>query len=161
MFRVVSGPFVYTAISVVNALQRSGRRFLSVSLNWTTPDRQYQIHTGKLLSNLLCFQHLKCLCQGFVFEFDPNAPHLAVLQFVPSHIDVRICNFSESIEKGLTTAFAEVRRRSKESTNFTVHVSGTRGQGSMRSLEQDIYLKDVPIRNNNPHLPELLTSSGS
>lgn len=49
----------------------------------------------------------------------------AVLQFVPSHIDVRFCNFSESIEKGLTMAFAEVRRRSKESTNFTVHVSET------------------------------------
>lgn len=49
-----------------------------------------------------------------------------VLQFVPSHIDVRLCNFSESIEKGLTMAFAEVRRRSKESTNFTVQVRGTR-----------------------------------
>lgn len=48
-----------------------------------------------------------------------------VLQFVPGHIDVRFCNFSESIEKGLTMAFAEVRRRSKESTNFTVHVSET------------------------------------
>lgn len=51
-------------------------------------------------------------------------PLCAVLQFVPSHIDVRFCNFSESIEKGLTMAFADVRRRSKESTNFTVHVSG-------------------------------------
>ena len=46
-----------------------------------------------------------------------------VLQFVPSHVDVRFCNFSESVEKGLTMAFAEVRRRSDESTNFTVHVS--------------------------------------
>ncbi|XP_045893966.1 UPF0606 protein KIAA1549 isoform X1 [Micropterus dolomieu] len=90
VFRVVSGPVVYTAISVVNALRRSVRRFLSVSPNWTTPDSKYQIHT--------------------------------VLQFVPSHIDVRFCNFSESIEKGLTMAFAEVRRRSKESTNFTVHI---------------------------------------
>ncbi|XP_068458982.1 UPF0606 protein KIAA1549 isoform X2 [Clinocottus analis] len=90
VFRVVSGPVVYTAISVINALRRSGRRFLSVSPNWTTPDRKYQVHT--------------------------------VLQFVPSDIDVRFCNFSESIEKGLTMAFAEVRRRSKESTNFTVHI---------------------------------------
>ncbi|XP_037623029.1 UPF0606 protein KIAA1549 isoform X5 [Sebastes umbrosus] len=90
VFRVVSGPVVYTAISVINALRRSGRRFLSVSPNWTTPDHKYQVHT--------------------------------VLQFVPSHIDVRFCNFSESIEKGLTMAFAEVRRRSKESTNFTVHI---------------------------------------
>ncbi|CAJ1057204.1 UPF0606 protein KIAA1549 [Xyrichtys novacula] len=90
VFRVVSGPVVYTAISVVNALRRSGRRFLSVSPNWTTPDRKYQIHT--------------------------------VLQFVPSHTDVRVCNFSESMERGLTKAFAEVRRRSKESTNFTVQI---------------------------------------
>ncbi|XP_039989470.1 UPF0606 protein KIAA1549 [Xiphias gladius] len=90
VFRVVSGPVVYTAISVINALRRSGRRFLSVSPSWTTPDSKYQVHT--------------------------------VLQFVPSHIDVRFCNFSESIEKGLTMAFAEVRRRSKESTNFTVHI---------------------------------------
>uniref|UniRef100_A0A3Q1FRE1 UPF0606 protein KIAA1549-like n=1 Tax=Acanthochromis polyacanthus TaxID=80966 RepID=A0A3Q1FRE1_9TELE len=90
MFRVVSGPVVYTAISVINALRRSGRRFLSVSPNWMTPDSKYQVHS--------------------------------VLQFVPAHIDVRFCNFSESIEKGLTKAFAEVRRRSKESTNFTVHI---------------------------------------
>ncbi|XP_031718550.1 UPF0606 protein KIAA1549-like isoform X3 [Anarrhichthys ocellatus] len=90
VFRVVSGPVVYTAISVINALRRSGRRFLSLTPNWTTPDRKYQVHT--------------------------------VLQFVPGHIDVRFCNFSESIEKGLTMAFAEVRRRSKESTNFTVHI---------------------------------------
>ncbi|KAM8892780.1 UPF0606 protein KIAA1549-like isoform 3-T4 [Spinachia spinachia] len=90
VFRVVSGPVVYTAISVVNALRRSGRRFLSVSPNWTTPDRKYQVHT--------------------------------VLQFVPGHVDVRFCNFSESVETGLTMAFAEVRRRSKETTNFTVHV---------------------------------------
>ncbi|XP_029009598.1 UPF0606 protein KIAA1549 isoform X9 [Betta splendens] len=90
LFRVVSGPIVYTAISVINALQRSRRRFLSVSPNWTSPDSKYQVHT--------------------------------VLQFVPSHIDVRLCNFSESIEKGLTMAFAEVCRRSRESTNFTVQI---------------------------------------
>lgn len=47
LFRVVSGPVVYTAISVINALRRSGRRFLSVSPNWTTPDSKYQVHTGK------------------------------------------------------------------------------------------------------------------
>ncbi|XP_015230231.1 PREDICTED: UPF0606 protein KIAA1549-like isoform X2 [Cyprinodon variegatus] len=90
VFRVVSGPVVYTAISVINALRRSGRRFLYVSPNLTTPDRKYQVHT--------------------------------VLQFVPGHIDVRYCSFFESVEKGLTMAFAEVRRRSKESTNFTVHI---------------------------------------
>ncbi|XP_053742248.1 UPF0606 protein KIAA1549 isoform X2 [Synchiropus splendidus] len=89
-FRVVSGPVVYTSISVVNVLRRSGRRFLSVSPNWTVPDHRFQVHT--------------------------------VLQFVPGHIDMRYCNFSESIERGLTKAFAEVRRRLKESTNFTVHI---------------------------------------
>ncbi|XP_029552675.1 UPF0606 protein KIAA1549 isoform X4 [Salmo trutta] len=46
----------------------------------------------------------------------------SVLQFVPRHIDVRVCNFSERIEKGLTMAYAEVRRRSQESTNFTVDI---------------------------------------
>ncbi|XP_028970927.2 UPF0606 protein KIAA1549 isoform X1 [Esox lucius] len=45
---------------------------------------------------------------------------LSVLQFVPGHIDVRVCNFSERIEKGLTMAYAEVRRRLHLSANFTV-----------------------------------------
>lgn len=90
VFRVVSGPIVYTAISVINTLQRSGRQFLSVSPNWSTPDRKYQVHS--------------------------------VLQFVPGHIDMRFCNFSENIERGLTMAFTEVRRRSTESTNITVHI---------------------------------------
>ncbi|XP_036068470.1 UPF0606 protein KIAA1549 isoform X7 [Oryzias melastigma] len=90
VLRVVSGPVIYTAISVINALQRSGRRFTHVSPSWTPPDRKYQVHT--------------------------------VLQFVPGHIDVRSCSFSEAIERGLSRAFAEVRRRSQESTNFTVHI---------------------------------------
>ncbi|XP_061629254.1 UPF0606 protein KIAA1549 isoform X9 [Phyllopteryx taeniolatus] len=90
VFRVVSDAVVYTAISVINAIQRSGRRFLSVSPYWMTQDNKYKVHT--------------------------------VLQFVPSHIDVRFCNFSESIERGLTMAFAEVRQRSQVSTNFTVQI---------------------------------------
>ncbi|XP_072290749.1 UPF0606 protein KIAA1549 [Eucyclogobius newberryi] len=90
VFRAVSGPVVYTAVSVVNALHRSGRRFLSMSPNWALPHDKYKVHT--------------------------------VLQFVPSHIDVRVCNFSENIERGLTRAYAETRRRSKMSTNFTVHI---------------------------------------
>lgn len=59
-----------------------------------------------------------------------------VLQFVPAHIDVRFCNFSESIERGLTLAFAEVRRRSKESTNFTVHVSETSNRMSLFTAQR-------------------------
>ncbi|KAJ0069498.1 hypothetical protein NL108_008257, partial [Boleophthalmus pectinirostris] len=90
VFRVVSGPVVYTAISVINALLRSGRPFLSVTPSWALPDYKYQVHT--------------------------------VLQFVPSHIDIRFCNFTENIERGLTRAFGEIRRRSKMSTNFTVHI---------------------------------------
>lgn len=46
IFRVVSGPVVYTAISVIGALQRSRRRFMSVTPSWISPDREYQIHTG-------------------------------------------------------------------------------------------------------------------
>lgn len=67
-------------------------------------------------------------------------------------------------------AFAEVRRRSKESTNFTVHVSGTRRPGNMSGCERDFYMRMLfivdfnlkaersmqislsPLNNNNPHL---------
>ncbi|XP_051917559.1 UPF0606 protein KIAA1549 isoform X4 [Hippocampus zosterae] len=90
VFRVVSDPVVYTAISVINALRSSGRHFLFMLPDWMTQVNKYQVHT--------------------------------VLQFVPGHIDVRFCNFSERIEQGLTRAFAEVRQRSKASTNFTVHM---------------------------------------
>uniref|UniRef100_A0A3Q2XZA5 UPF0606 protein KIAA1549-like n=1 Tax=Hippocampus comes TaxID=109280 RepID=A0A3Q2XZA5_HIPCM len=89
VFRVVSDPVVYTAISVINALRSSGRHFLFILPDWMTQVNKYQVHT---------------------------------LQFVPGHIDVRFCNFSERIERGLTMAFAEVRQRSKASTNFTVHI---------------------------------------
>nr|XP_061813146.1 UPF0606 protein KIAA1549-like [Nerophis lumbriciformis] len=90
VFRVVSDPVVYTAISVINALRRSGRHFLPLSPHWMTQDNKYQVHT--------------------------------VLQFVPVQVDVRFCNFSEHIERGLTMAFTEVCLRSKVSTNFTVHI---------------------------------------
>ncbi|XP_067276298.1 UPF0606 protein KIAA1549 isoform X1 [Pseudorasbora parva] len=93
VFRAVSGAVVYTAISVINALQISARTtssFISVSPISPVPGLQYHVHS--------------------------------VLQFVPSHIDVRMCTFSEQTEKGLITALAEVRRRSQESTNFTVNI---------------------------------------
>lgn len=45
-----------------------------------------------------------------------------MLQFVPIHIDMHVCTFIEHIESGLIHAFSEVRRRLKESTDFTVHV---------------------------------------
>ncbi|KAM4553554.1 UPF0606 protein KIAA1549 isoform 2-T2 [Fundulus diaphanus] len=112
VFRAVSGPVVYTAISVINALRRSSRRFLHVSPNSTTPDQKYQVHT--------------------------------VLQFVPGHIDVRHCSFFESVEKGLIMAFAEVRRRSKESTNFTVHILNITIAANNRA-EQQLVRQPVDI----------------
>ncbi|XP_076848464.1 UPF0606 protein KIAA1549 isoform X2 [Brachyhypopomus gauderio] len=93
VFRAVSGPVIYTAASVINALRkavRSSRSVLTVSSIRVVADLQYHVHS--------------------------------VLQFVPSDVDVHTCTFSERVEKGLTLAFAEVRRRSQESTNFTVHV---------------------------------------
>ncbi|XP_041110303.1 UPF0606 protein KIAA1549-like isoform X2 [Polyodon spathula] len=90
---VTSGPIVYTAIAVINALHPSIRDTSPIaSLNALSaaPDHQFQVHT--------------------------------VLQFVPNHVDVRFCNFSERIEQGLTMAFSEVRRRYRETTRFTVHV---------------------------------------
>ena len=49
----------------------------------------------------------------------------AVLQFVPGHVDVRVCSFSEQVERGLLTAYAEVRRRYQENGNFTIEVTMT------------------------------------
>ncbi|XP_062860330.1 UPF0606 protein KIAA1549 [Trichomycterus rosablanca] len=93
VFRAVSGPVVYTAISVMNALRRfmhTSDSMLSVSPISPVPDLQYHIHS--------------------------------VLQFVPNHIDIHVCTFIDHVENGLTFAFAEVRHRSRKSTNFTVHI---------------------------------------
>ncbi|XP_053091032.1 UPF0606 protein KIAA1549 isoform X2 [Pangasianodon hypophthalmus] len=93
VFRAVSGPVVYTAISVMNALRRftyTSDTILSVSPISPVPGLQYHVHS--------------------------------VLQFVPIHIDMHVCTFIEHIERGLIYAFAEVRRRLKESTDFTVHI---------------------------------------
>lgn len=93
VFRAVSGAVVYTAISVINALRISARTTSSfISVSPISPVPGLQYHVH------------------------------TVLQFVPSHIDVRMCTFSEQTEKGLITALAEVRRRSQESTNFTVNI---------------------------------------
>lgn len=46
----------------------------------------------------------------------------SVLQFVPQSVDIRLCTFSEQIQKGLTLALYEVRRLRQESENFTVQV---------------------------------------
>ncbi|XP_058607722.1 UPF0606 protein KIAA1549 isoform X2 [Onychostoma macrolepis] len=93
VFRAVSGAVVYTAISVINALKTSARTTSSfISVSPISPVPGLQYHVH------------------------------TVLQFVPSHVDVRMCTFSEQAEKGLITALSEVRRRSQESTNFTVNI---------------------------------------
>uniref|UniRef100_A0A8C1ZZK7 Si:ch211-1e14.1 n=1 Tax=Cyprinus carpio TaxID=7962 RepID=A0A8C1ZZK7_CYPCA len=93
VFRAVSGAVVYTAISVINALTISARTTSSfISVSPISPIPGLQFHVH------------------------------TVLQFVPSHVDVRMCTFSEQAEKGLITALSEVRRRSQESTNFTVNI---------------------------------------
>ncbi|XP_072233906.1 UPF0606 protein KIAA1549 isoform X2 [Leuresthes tenuis] len=92
-FRVVSGPMIFTAISVINALRqtpRSSGPVPTVSPLFTVPDLRYQIHS--------------------------------VLEFIPTHVDIRVCNFSERIERGLMTAYAEARRRSREAGNVTVQL---------------------------------------
>ena len=93
-FRVVSGPLIYTAMSVINALRQPPRGsgpVPTVSPLYTIPDLRYQVHS--------------------------------VLQFVPTHTDIRVCNFSERVERGLMMAYSETRRRSNEAGNITVQVS--------------------------------------
>ncbi|XP_042156035.1 UPF0606 protein KIAA1549 isoform X3 [Oncorhynchus tshawytscha] len=92
-FRVVAGPLIFTAMSVVNALRQSTRSsslFPTVSPLYGIPDHKYQIHS--------------------------------VLQFVPGHVDVRVCNFSERVERGLLMAYTETRRRAHEFGNVTVQL---------------------------------------
>uniref|UniRef100_A0A3P9H1P9 Si:dkeyp-27e10.3 n=1 Tax=Oryzias latipes TaxID=8090 RepID=A0A3P9H1P9_ORYLA len=92
-FRVVSGPLVFTAISVINALRRLPRGsgpVPTVLPLYTVPDLRHQIHS--------------------------------VLQFVPAHIDTKVCNFSERVEKGLAMAYAETLRRSHEGGNIMVQL---------------------------------------
>ncbi|XP_048869217.1 UPF0606 protein KIAA1549 [Brienomyrus brachyistius] len=111
VFRTVSGPVVYTAVAVINALRRmahSSAAILTVSPVYNVPDSYFQVHS--------------------------------VLQFVPSHVDVRICSFSERVERGLAMAYAEARRRSLESTNFTVEIVNitTDSPKSMQKAPVDI-----------------------
>ncbi|XP_034382645.1 LOW QUALITY PROTEIN: UPF0606 protein KIAA1549-like [Cyclopterus lumpus] len=92
-FRVVSGPLIFTAMSVINTLRhppRGSGPMPGVATLYTVPDLRYQLHF--------------------------------VLQFVPAHVDVRVCNFSERVESGLVMAYAETRRRSHEAGNVTVQL---------------------------------------
>ncbi|XP_010142851.1 PREDICTED: UPF0606 protein KIAA1549 homolog [Buceros rhinoceros silvestris] len=94
-FLVTSGPFVYTAVAVINVLVNSSLlrgeapMILSLHPSFTVPDNRFQVQT--------------------------------VLQFVPRNVDVGFCNFSKRIEKGLATAFREVSKH-QEFYNFTVQI---------------------------------------
>ncbi|XP_040858045.1 UPF0606 protein KIAA1549 homolog isoform X1 [Ochotona curzoniae] len=95
-FLVTSGPFVYTAISVVNVLSSSklvrGQTplILSVRPSFLVPDSRFQVQT--------------------------------VLQFVPPSVDTGFCNFTQRIEKGLMTALFEVRKHHQGTYNLTVQI---------------------------------------
>ncbi|NXS66899.1 K1549 protein, partial [Pandion haliaetus] len=94
-FLVTSGPFVYTAVAVINVLMNSSLlrgeapMILSIHPSFAVPDNRFQVQT--------------------------------VLQFVPRNVDVGFCNFSRRIEKGLTMAFMEVSKH-QEFYNFTVQI---------------------------------------
>nr|XP_061809620.1 UPF0606 protein KIAA1549-like [Nerophis lumbriciformis] len=112
-FRAVSGPLIYTAISVINALRGASRLsgpLPAVSAFYAVPDVRYHVHT--------------------------------VLLFVPAHVDVRLCNFSERVETGLATAYGEARRRSSESGAVSVQLLnitlGSARPASERKLPVDV-----------------------
>ncbi|XP_061300938.1 UPF0606 protein KIAA1549 homolog isoform X4 [Pezoporus flaviventris] len=94
-FLVTSGPFVYTAVAVINVLMNSSLlrgeapMILSLHPSFTVPDNRFQVQT--------------------------------VLQFVPRNVDVGFCNFSRRIEKGLKMAFMEVSKH-QEFYNLTVQI---------------------------------------
>uniref|UniRef100_A0A8C5RLU3 Uncharacterized protein n=1 Tax=Laticauda laticaudata TaxID=8630 RepID=A0A8C5RLU3_LATLA len=95
-FLVTSGPFVYTAIAVINVLVNSSLLYgetpliSSVQPSLPAPALQFRVQT--------------------------------VLQFVPRSIDIGLCNFSQRIEKGLRFAFEEVRKHHQDISNFTVQI---------------------------------------
>ncbi|XP_067111088.1 UPF0606 protein KIAA1549 [Osmerus mordax] len=92
-FRAVAGPIIFTAMSVINALRQSSRSSSPIPA----------------ISPLYTVPDYKYQIHS-------------VLQFVPSHVDVRVCNFSERVERGLLMAYTETRRRSHELGNVTVQL---------------------------------------
>ncbi|KAF6086093.1 KIAA1549 [Phyllostomus discolor] len=95
-FLVTSGPFVYTAISVINVLINSKLvrdqtpLILAVRPFLLAPESRFQVQT--------------------------------VLQFVPQSVDTGFCNFTQRIEKGLLVALSEVRKHHLGTYNFTVQI---------------------------------------
>ncbi|KAG2459806.1 K1549 protein, partial [Polypterus senegalus] len=108
-YLVRAGPVIYTAIAVINAMQLSKQDpsiITSVRPSVTVPDYHFQVHTATRKA----------------FPYAASWFLVTVLQFVPTYVDVRFCNFSQRIEKGLTMAFSEVRRRVQDTDEFTVQV---------------------------------------
>ncbi|XP_025755408.1 UPF0606 protein KIAA1549 isoform X3 [Oreochromis niloticus] len=124
-FRVVSGPLIFTAMSVINALRRPPPRFgpiPTVSPLYTIPDLRYQIHS--------------------------------VLQFVPTHVDIRVCNFSERVERGLTMAYAETRKRLQEGGNATVQLLNITMSVARPAVEQKVPVDiTFAVRDGRGYLP--------
>ncbi|XP_037691992.1 UPF0606 protein KIAA1549 homolog [Choloepus didactylus] len=95
-FLVTSGPFIYTAISVINVLINSKLvrdqtpLIISVKPSFFVPDSRFQVQT--------------------------------VLQFVPQSVDTGFCNFTQRIEKGLMIALSEVRKHHQGTFNLTVQI---------------------------------------
>ncbi|KAG5210564.1 hypothetical protein JEQ12_015758 [Ovis aries] len=95
-FLVTSGPFVYTAISVINVLINSKLvrdqtpLILAVKPSFLVPESRFQVQT--------------------------------VLQFVPQSVDTGFCNFTQRIEKGLMIALSEVRKHHQGRYNLTVQI---------------------------------------
>ncbi|XP_012576480.1 PREDICTED: UPF0606 protein KIAA1549 homolog [Condylura cristata] len=95
-FLVTSGPFVYTAISVINVLVNSKLvrdqtpLILAVKPSFLVPESRFQVQT--------------------------------VLQFVPPTVDTGFCNFTQRMEKGLLIALSAVRKRQPGTYNLTVQI---------------------------------------
>ncbi|KAM8974738.1 LOW QUALITY PROTEIN: UPF0606 protein KIAA1549 homolog [Pelodytes ibericus] len=96
-FIVTSGPFVYTSIAVGNMLSTS---------------RLLLAPAPPILS-----------LQTATLGLDQRFHIQTVLQFVPQSVDIRLCTFSEQIQRGLSLALYEVRRwRQENADNFTVQI---------------------------------------
>ncbi|XP_024142496.1 UPF0606 protein KIAA1549 [Oryzias melastigma] len=124
-FRVVSGPLIFTAISVINALRRLPRGagpVPTVLPLYTVPDLRHQIHS--------------------------------VLQFVPAHIDIKVCNFSERVERGLVMAYTETLRRSHEAGNISVQLLNIT-TGTVQPAEKGKVPVDIifAVRDGRGYLP--------
>ncbi|XP_040293269.1 UPF0606 protein KIAA1549 homolog isoform X1 [Bufo bufo] len=95
-FMVTSGPVIYTAIAVGHVLSRS----------------------NLVIGRFPPILSLQTAFMGLDLRFHVQT----VLQFVPQLVDIRLCTFSEQIQKGLTLALYEVRRLRQESENFTIQI---------------------------------------